>query len=462
MFKLPFVLNQNTSKAMMKRDFLSFIEQHNLCTKKDRLLLAVSGGVDSMVLAQLMYDSGFEIYIAHCNFGLRGDESDLDQKFVQDWCNEKKIKGHFTRFDTNSYTEKYGVSTQMAARELRYEWFWKVVEEFNYTKLVTAHHRDDHIETVFLNLARGTGTKGLNGILTRNDDLIRPMLCFGKDQIVSFAEKEGIKWREDASNDSNKYKRNLLRNKIIPMFNELNVKFKDRMSENIKRFQDSNILLEKFLDQAKAEVLVNDHQLDIKKLMEFETPVLLLNHCLDSKGFSYTQCQHIMDQLQDGISGAKFLSEEHEVLRDRDFLTVRLKEEGSFLANLMIELNSTEVKKYSHEYGKLSSEVLDEVEKQYLKNPDYAYLDYNKLESPLTLRVWKQGDRFVPFGMKNQQKVSDFLINNKVSLFEKEKVCVLLSNKQIVWLVGYRVDSRYGVTDRTTQVLKLNWKANDR
>ncbi len=451
----------------MKRLINQFIEQHNLCTKLDSMLIAVSGGVDSIVLAQAMVELGYSVSLAHCNFGLRGEESDLDAQLVQRLASKLDVEIHLKSFDTEQYSEKEHVSIQMAARSLRYEWFTELCKVHGYTKLATAHHRDDQIETVLLNLTRGTGIKGLEGmqpIRPMKKDvagpmLIRPLLEMSKDLIRSYAVEHKLEWREDASNASNKYKRNSMRNEVIPLLQKQNINFESRFVESVSKFSEAGKIYAAYVENSIAKIKISETEIDIEQLLKSVSPVSILWELLKPMDFHYSTVQDLLACLQnDGETGKTFYSinKMYGVFINRGRLEFGkmdpLDEDSSWDLNLEGDRGSIATAFGLFDYSTLKR---GEVEKKELIDPDFAFLDLRNLQFPLKIRKWKAGDRFRPFGMSNYQKVSDFLVNNKVSRFEKEKVCVLLSEEKIVWVAGHRIDNFHGMGEDSTLLLKI-------
>ncbi|NVK85267.1 MAG: tRNA lysidine(34) synthetase TilS [Cytophagia bacterium] len=436
--------------------FLEFIKKHALIEANERFLLAVSGGVDSMVLLDLFSETSYPFAVAHCNFQLRGKESDWDEKFVKSTCEELKVTFHKRRFETKKYAKDHGVSTQMAARDLRFKWFESLCNEFGYDKIVLAHHLDDSIETFFLNLTRGTSLRGLRGIQVENDKLIRPLLTFSKEEILHYAKNEGLKWREDSSNQETYYKRNLIRHELIPVLEKLNPDFQKVMSENLEklnlRFQTS----EKYYQELyKDAVTITDSgfKIDKSKILEGCQSGYDLYELLRSFYFNYTTALEIYEALGNASSGKVFFSPDYQLLIDRDFLIVTLLKSGENEAlSLQIDLKDTKSNIGSETYHLAEYHQNDWT---LIKDPSIGAFDFDKLHFPLVVRPWKEGDSFQPLGMKGTKLVSDLLIDLKVPLVHKPKVNVMISNGEIVWVIGFRVSEKFKVTDKTEKV----WQA---
>ncbi|MDR0294678.1 MAG: tRNA lysidine(34) synthetase TilS [Prevotellaceae bacterium] len=441
----------------MYRKFLKYNQEQKLFHPNDNVLLALSGGMDSMVLAQLLLRSGQTFGIAHCNFSLRGKESDTDQSFVEDWTRQHGIPFHTIRFDTQEYAVSHKLSTQMAARELRYNWFNTLVRQHGYTKIAIAHHANDLAETLLLNLTRGTGLKGLCSMAPTNGNIIRPLLFANRNEIQKYAKEKGILFREDQTNASDDYARNYIRHHIIPGLEKLNPSLIETLLYNNRYLLHVQSLIDKMAQDQWVKCcrkINNELHIDIPALKASGIPGIFLYKWLQPYGFNSTQVDDIVMAL-DGQSGKQFYSPTHELIKDRDKLIV---------------FNSCELRKnLSEPCGKKKSifnaspiglfyeQFPYQPEIQIPQNKNTAWLDADKLQLPLTIRLWEEGDAFVPLGMKGKKKVSNFLIDNKISLHHKEKQLVLLSGENIVWLVGQRIDERYKVTPETKNIYQIRW-----
>ena len=439
---------------IMKNQISSILSQiPNYNSKK--YLLAVSGGIDSMVLMNLFHQLELDFAVAHCNFNLRAEESKLDEKLVKKGSEEYGKTCFVKQFDVNTYKEENGVSTQMAARELRYDWFENLRNENKFDYIVTAHHLDDNIETFFLNLARGTGIDGITGMKIINGFLLRPLLNIEKSELLTFAESNKLEWREDESNKSNNYKRNKIRNQIIPLFKDLNPSFANSMKENFSRFNSVNEIYKKTIQTDWNNSVINkeegNYQLEIEKVLNFSNPTLYLFEFLKKFEFDFNQCQQIISVLDtEHSSGKRFHSKGFTVLIDREIMMLSSREKNEKSFQLINKFDSNVTYPLNLSLKKLAVE-----EFEINSNPNCVYLDIEKLKFPLTIRNWEEGDCFRPLGMKGKKKVSDFLIDNKISLFEKEKTFVLISKDEVCWVIGYRISDTYKVTSSTKSVLKL-------
>ncbi|MHC1705080.1 MAG: tRNA lysidine(34) synthetase TilS [Tenuifilaceae bacterium] len=437
----------------MQSRFIDFIRKNNLVTEKYKILLGVSGGIDSMVMLSLFHKSGFEVVVAHCNFSLRAEESDADEELVVHECGLMGIKLHRIRFDTQKYALDNKLSIQVAARNLRYNWFNSLCSEFGFTKIAIAHNRDDVAETVIINLTRGTGLKGLTGIKATHGLIIRPLLFAGRDEITRFALQNGISYRNDSSNASTKYARNRIRHNVIPELEEINPSAKASIASTAKHVQQAWDLVERYLSDARIKLCKTEGDglfISIKGLKKEQFCSLFLVEELTPYGFTPDSIEQIVDSL-DSQPGKIFYSMTHQLLRDRDNLIItERKELDQTIVTIENDCKSID------QPVKLNFAIIENSESYKIPyDSSMAVIDYDKLIFPLTLRHWQPGDKFVPFGMEGFKKVSDFLIDKKVPLTQKEKVFVLESGDNIVWVVGVRIDDRYKVTKQT----KRNWLA---
>lgn len=413
-----------------------------------KLLLAVSGGIDSMVLLDLMQKSKLNISVAHCNFCLRGEESDEDERFVTDYCKEKSIPIYVKQFDTQKIAYQNKQSIQIAARELRYQWFFELKNEYGFDFIAIAHHLDDSLETFFINLSRGTGIEGLTGI-RENENIIRPLLDFSRKEIEHYAKQNDIKWREDSSNYSDKYLRNTIRHNIVPLFKELNGDFLNSFSKTINYLQE----VQAFSDEAVGEILnklllqENDFiVLKINKLKKYKNYKFILYKWLSKYGFTAWNDVYNLTEAQSG----KFIETENlRLLKNRDELILYKKNNVTSGEFLIFEDKITyPIKLYFSE----ESHVTDTT------SGNVIFVDKNVLKFPLILRKYKEGEYFYPFGMQGKKKkISKFFKDEKLSVLDKENTWVLYSGNQVVWIVGQRLDERFKVTSNTTTILKIEY-----
>lgn len=414
-----------------------------------KILLATSGGKDSMVMVHLFQQLDYEIGIAHCNFQLREMESFEDQNFIQEYAAANDIPVFITQFDTKAFAEDYKVSTQVAARELRYNWFYELLETEKFDYILTAHHADDNLETFLINLSRGTGLEGLTGIPEQNDRVIRPLLAFSQEEMEEYAKLNNIQWREDSSNASDKYLRNKIRHHLVPMLKDLNPNFLSSFHKTQTYLQEAQVMVEDasiMIYQQVAKQEGDTIYFDLKKLKKLPNYKSYLHQWL--KEFGFSAWDDIYD-LVESQSGKYVFSPEYRLLKDRDSLIlspinfVNEKEEYAIDENqkeVNIPLNLTFCK----------------VADISLTTNSAIFVDADKLQYPLILRHWNEGDSFQPFGMNGKsKKVSKLFKDEKLSLLEKENSWLLCSNEDIVWIIGLRQDERFKIENTTKNILKI-------
>ncbi|MGD9976746.1 MAG: tRNA lysidine(34) synthetase TilS [Bacteroidales bacterium] len=437
----------------MQDRFINFIRNNNLTVNQDSIMLGVSGGVDSMVMLHLFRKCGFNIAVAHCNFGLRGEESDGDEQFVKQYCLMNGIVFHSIRFNTKEYARENKLSIQVAARELRYAYFDGTCREYKYTKIAIAHNLNDSAETVLLNLTRGTGIKGLTGIKVLNGNVIRPLLFATRLEIEEFAKNHGIEFREDSSNSTTKYKRNFIRHKIIPELRNLNPSADRAIASTAGHLQEAAWLVEEQLERIRQAVVSNNGEdivFSIEALKKERSVRFFLVEELNQFGFSPSMASAVIGLL-DSEAGRRVESSSHTLYKDREFLILtptKAKDDDAIQIDADTKSISSPIKLKVEVINDVSSIIIE-------KDTDVALIDYSKLRFPLTLRVWQPGDKFIPFGMSGFKKVSDFLVDIKVPVHRKSNVCVLLSGDKIVWVVGFRIDNRFGVGPATKKIAKF-------
>ncbi len=432
--------------------FLGFIKEKQLFEPHQKVLLAVSGGIDSMVLWRLFEESGFDYGIVHCNFKLRGGESDGDEKFVGGQALAKGAPAFYQSFETAEYAQLNGISIEMAARELRYCFFEKVRSENNYDFIATAHHQDDLIETFFLNLSRKTGIKGLTGIKEKAGKIIRPMLFAGRQEIEAFARTNFIDFREDSTNNEVVYQRNFLRHKILPLFGELNVSFKKNILASIENLKETEQVYCGYMRNETEQVLregAAEAVIDIKSLLNVEFPKVLLFEILSGFNFNPAVTGEIFHSLSND-PGKQFFSKTHRAVKDREHIFITLLEDKEERLYYIEKGDKELVEPLRLGVGLWGAEgfVIN-------RERNVACLDLDKLEFPLLVRKWRQGDYFQPLGMSGLKKVSDFFIDEKIPVHQKENTWLLCSGKNIVWIMGLRIDNRFKITAETKSVYKI-------
>jgi len=435
----------------MKEEFLNHITEKRLCTSEDNILLTVSGGKDSITMLHLFRECNFKISVAHANFQLRGEESDGDELFVKNFCEKNSISFFTKKFDTTSHAKEKSLSTQMAARELRYKWFNELAGEHHFDFIATAHHLNDSMETVLLNFVRGSGLEGWGGISLKNGNIIRPLLFATRQQIEAYVTENKIRWREDSSNSSDDYQRNFIRHKIVPILKELNPSLEDSFQDSIEKISGANELMELGMQYWREEFEANKKDQVLLKKKGIRSGGMLWN-LIKGYGFNLDQCNQIFKALK-GQPGKQFSSSGFELIIDRENLIISKAENN--LTEVSIEKNQTEA-----ELGKYSLRI-SEIKKVDPPNDLLvALLDIDKLQFPLKWRKWMAGDYFYPLGMNHKKKLSDFFINQKISVADKGTITVLESANEIVWVVGYRIDDRYKLSESSERVIQFELKSS--
>jgi len=438
----------------MKNKFKNHVNENLPFLKKGKLLLAISGGIDSVVLAHLLKDLHLNFSFAHCNFKLRYDDSDKDEVFVKHLAQKLNVPCHTISFDTKSYAEKHKLSTQMAARELRYNWFDELVGKNKYQYILTAHHCNDNLETVLINLTRGATLQKLTGIPEVNNNIVRPLLPFTRHEIEQHAIDYKISWREDESNQSTKYFRNKIRHEVIPVLEELNKNVLQTFNEHLQFLKAEQNVLQHHIQKTLSTLIIKEGKtikIDVKKFQELAEPKVYLLYLLAQYGFS--DWEAISDLLQ-AQSGKKVMSKTHRLIKDRDFLL--LEKNTVLLANYKQEIpkNCTHIEKpIALKFEEVS--VVNESLKESI------FVDADKLKYPLHLRKKAMGDVFYPFGMKGKKKISKYFKDEKLSLIQKENVWLLCNaDDTVIWIVNKRADNRFKVTTATKKIIKITSPKN--
>lgn len=427
--------------------FQNHLSAHFPFLQKAKILIAVSGGLDSMVLLDLLSKSNLDYAVAHCNFKLRSEESDQDENFVKSYCQENSIPGFFQKFDTKKFAEDQKLSIQVAARKLRYEWFYELLATQNFDFLLTAHHLDDQLETFLINLSRGTGLDGLCGIPSQNDKIIRPLLTFSKAEIETFAQENQLKWREDSSNSSYKYIRNKIRHQVVPILKELNPSFLDSFENTLQNLDQAKSLVDdasRIIYRKVVQDVDSQKIIDLNELLQLPNYQAYLYQWLMPFGFLAWQDIYELVKAQ---SGKQIFSEHFRLLKDRETLILEPKT-NRISGDFFIDENQNELNfPLKLQFCNVSSVSISDAKT--------IFVDADTLKFPLKLRKWQEGDYFYPFGMIGKKKVSKFFKDEKFSLIEKEKAWLLCSDNHIVWLVGKRMDNRFKVTENTQTILKI-------
>lgn len=442
----------------MLRRFVEEVETKSLFTADDIVLLAVSGGMDSVTMCELFHRAGYKFAIAHCNFRLRDEASDGDELFVNKLAEHYNVPVYSATFDTIGYAAENKLSIEEAARNLRYDFFDKILLKHNYKYVATAHHRDDAIETFFLNLMRGTGIVGLHGILQKNAKIIRPMLCFGRDEIEDFIRYNNIEYRTDATNATLDYKRNKVRHLLVPLFRQLAPAFDRTMSANMQHIADVELIYKQQVE-IKRRLIVQPYKegfrISIQQLSSLIPLRTYLYEFLSPFGFSETVVANVIKALNTS-SGKQFFAKNYYLIRDREYLFVYPCGQEDELQMVMIDENdssiSTPIVLHIQSFENTSSfkPMFDRYN---------VYFDKDKLLFPLRLRRWRNGDKFQPFGMKGKRKISDFFTDQKLSLQDKKNVWLLCNaDDEILWVLGLRTDDRFKLTPQTSNILNITWK----
>jgi len=421
----------------------------NLSFLKDkRLLVACSGGLDSVVLSRTMKELNYEIGIAHCNFGLRAAESDADEAFVLDLADMLDVPVFTEQFETRAYANEKKISIQMAARALRYQWFEEILHDFKYDYLLTAHHADDALETMLINLSRGSGLRGLTGIPAVNDKIVRPLLDFSRAELLEHAKKQGYFWREDSSNKKTDYLRNALRHKVVPPYKEEVEGLLQNILKTQQHLRDSKSLIDDYLVLIHQLVVTETSEgfnIDIAKLANLPHQEALLYELLTPFGFTAWKD---ISELLTAQSGKFILSETHRLVKDRDKLLLTLIPSEE-------KIETFDIKETTLRIDQPIPLLFGEVESPGKNTELEIFIDKDKLTYPLLIRKWREGDYFYPLGMKGKKKLSKYFKDEKLSLVAKEKTWLLCSGDQIVWVIGHRADERFKVEPRTRQIINI-------
>lgn len=423
--------------------------------KGTRLLCAVSGGIDSMVMLSLLNEMNYECVVAHCNFRLRGDESDGDEQFVREMCEKMYIPCFVNTFDTHKFADETGLSIQMAARKLRYDWFYELAEKESCSYIALAHNSDDQVETAILNFARGTGIRGVSGMKPLAGKLFRPLIEVSRSDIVQISTEDNIPFHNDSTNATTKYARNKVRHLVIPLLEEINVAAKENILKSVSYFAETERIMNDYVRRAKEAAMSSSNgllRIDVAKIMQTAAPSTVLFEMLIGEGVPKPLASESVCLLE-AQTGRKCEMDGVEIVRNREYIEVQ-KSVGENDESVVTVNAIGELKKYGFE---ISFAYCDD-DFVFDKNPQVAYIDVKKLKFPLTLRKWNFGDKFMPLGMKGMRKLSDFFKDEKLSQAEKSNVRILESDGKIVWVVGMRIDERFKFDKDTKEVYVLKNK----
>ena len=439
----------------MTTQIQEYISLHKLFTKQSKVLVGLSGGPDSMALIHILMQLGYNCIAAHCNFHLRGKDSNNDAAFVTKWCNENNIALHTIDFETYTYAATKKVSIEMAARELRYDWFKKLRLEQNADVIGIAHHKDDSVETILINLIRGTGIKGLTGIPIINEHVVRPLLAISRREIMEYLSNNQVPYVIDHTNEEELYTRNILRLKVLPILEKINPSVKNSIVTTSNNLKEAEKIYDGYIKNA-IEVVFKNNLIDIQKLKQTLSPQSVLFEILSPIGFTPSVIEDIANNL-DSIPGKIYMADNYRLLKDRDYLVIsesKLEKKEDILEEFLIYQDSDDMQQpitltYKTEINTPQFVIQ--------KSKSVLHADIDKLSFPLTLRKWRKGDWFVPFGMDGKKKISDFFTDNKFTLFQKEETWVLLSGNNIVWIVNHRADNRFKITVTSKTIYTINF-----
>ena len=439
----------------MTTQIQEYISLHKLFTKQSKVLVGLSGGPDSMALIHILMQLGYNCIAAHCNFHLRGEDSNNDAAFVTKWCNENNIALHTIDFETYTYAATKKVSIEMAARELRYDWFKKLRLEQNADVIGIAHHKDDSVETILINLIRGTGIKGLTGIPIINEHVVRPLLAISRCEIMEYLSNNQVPYVIDHTNEEELYTRNILRLKVLPILEKINPSVKNSIVTTSNNLKEAEKIYDGYIKNA-IEVVFKNNLIDIQKLKQTLSPQSVLFEILSPVGFTPSVIEDIANNL-DSIPGKIYMADNYRLLKDRDYLVIsesKLEKKEDILEEFLIYQDSDDMQQpitltYKTEINTPQFVIQ--------KSKSVLHADIDKLSFPLTLRKWRKGDWFVPFGMDGKKKISDFFTDNKFTLFQKEETWVLLSGNNIVWIVNHRADNRFKITVTSKTIYTINF-----
>ncbi len=423
---------------MLKNKVKQLIERHNLLQSDSKTLVALSGGADSVALLRVLLELGYDCEAAHCNFHLRGDESDRDESFVISLCQELLVPLHIQHFNTKEYAEEKGISIEMAAREQRYKWFEELRRKTDCQSVAVAHHQDDNVETLLMNLIRGTGIKGLLGIRPKNLNIIRPLLCVNRKEIIDYLQDLNQAYVTDSTNLQTDYTRNKIRLELLPLLESINPSVKQSLLQTINNLNETYPIYKMGVDAGLARI-TDKLGIDINKLLEEPSPQCLLYEAVAPWGFNASQVSDMMEALQ-GQPGKVFNADNWCIVKDRTHLIIEPKETPT--------PPELEMEEFHRKYNFVIPD-----------DNNIACFDADKLEGSFSIRRCQTGDKFIPLGMKGQKLVSDFLTNLKKNIIQKSNQYVLCCDDEIIWVIGERIDNRFKITKNTKRVIVFRKKA---
>lgn len=439
----------------MRNIVRTYIEKQQLLSGDGPVLVGLSGGADSVALLALLVQLDYPCVALHCNFHLRGDESVRDEQFAREMARILDVPFYKIDFDTTAYGAEHHLSIEMAARELRYNWFEEMRLRLGAQAIAVAHHRDDSVETVLMNLVRGTGIRGLGGIRPKNGYVVRPLLAVSRSEILDWLAEQQLSYVTDSTNLSDAYTRNFIRLRVLPLLEELNPSVKAAIARTADHLAETEAIYLHVVEKARRELVKEDLRIPIARLMEYPSPATILYELLKPYGFIRQVADDVFRSLT-GESGKMFYSTDYRLLKDREYLLLspvkkEEEQEYTFTADDIVE----EVWRGPVELSFFKSVITTDF--CFRKDKHIAYFDYDKLSFPLTLRKWKEGDWFIPFGMKGRKKLSDYFSDHKFSRMDKEQTWLLCSGENILWIVGERSDNRFCIDKTTKSVLVVNF-----
>ncbi|MDR0370361.1 MAG: tRNA lysidine(34) synthetase TilS [Prevotellaceae bacterium] len=439
---------------MIQHTVKSYIENNRLLADRQKIVAGFSGGADSVALLHILHSLGYQCVAAHCNFHLRGEASDRDRQFAESFCRELHMPFTSVDFDTTAYAQAHKMSIEMAARELRYHFFEKMRTLHRAQAIAVAHHADDHVETMLMNLIRGTGLKGMTGIPVKNGYIVRPLLCVTRGEIERYVEAHRLRFVTDESNKENIYTRNKIRNRLLPLMEEINPSVKQTLNESAVRFKDYNTIVAHYVRQAVKNIVSKQEKylkIDIRLLKQTPGYATVLFELLSGYRFNSSTVGRILENLTNE-SGKIFYSQTHRLVKDRDFLILceqkTVDRPASFFISPQTPKTTSPLPLQISEFDKTTDYTLS-------TDKNCAHIDASAIKYPLEVRIWRKGDFFYPLGMKGKKKISDFLTDRKLNLFEKDEIWVVTSEENIVWIVGKSIDERYKVTAKTEKIIEL-------
>lgn len=428
-----------------------YIENKQLLTNNEKVIVGLSGGADSMALLHILLQLGYNCIAAHCNFHLRGEESGRDEDFAKAFCHKNNIEYQSVSFDTYAYMDEKSISLEMAARELRYNWFEEISNKYKGSKIAIAHHRDDSVETILINLIRGSGIRGLTGIPPENGKIIRPLLCLSRFEILNYLKENNIPFVEDSTNNEDIYTRNKIRLKILPLLEEINPSVKQTIQQTGEYLSEVEQIYSTQISSIINEVF-DGKNINIEKLKQHQEGKTILFEILHPYGFNSDNISRIFEAT-DSTSGKIFYAKNYRLIKDREYFILEKQKSVKLSELYTIEEGIISIKEpVSIDIKTLSYDNNFSI----AKDKNIIYVDKEKLTFPLVIRKWKHGDSFIPFGMNGRKKISDYFTDNKFSIPQKENTWLLCTSKdEIIWIVGERADNRFKITDRTVDILQI-------